>query len=147
MSPPVRFLALVTRKQLTEMLAPTYAKARNVDPNEAYERLESALTDMELLQGVQIGIWNALIAKKPKLDAAGLIELAGDKLNKRKQWKPMASTRTSEGPLAALTVLIDRGSGFGTGEAIGLLDTPDGARILKRGFELIGAHLAAEILR
>src|SRR5947209_7941737 len=47
---PMRFLGLVTRTQLVEMLAHTYAEAKNIDPNEAYTRLETSLKQLRLIE-------------------------------------------------------------------------------------------------
>lgn len=142
-----RFLALLTRAQLTEMLAPTYAKLKNIDPNEAYTRLESSLRQLELIEGLQQATWDALAKAKPDLDDQGRVDLVAKKLSKTRRYKPVTVKSADEGAFIALSVLIDRGAGVGSGEALDLLETPGGQKLLARGFGLIGAHLAKELLR
>jgi hypothetical protein len=144
---PTRFLGIVTRTQLAEMLAQTYAAARNIDPNEAYTRLDVALKTLRLIEGVQQSTWSALRAKKPDLDPSALVELVAKKLEKPRRFKALKPKRADEGGLAALTVLIDVGASVSSGEAWDLLETAEGEKLLHAGFRAIGEHLAAEMLR
>lgn len=144
---PTRFLGLVTRTQLAEMLAQTYAEARNIDPNEAYTRLDTALRNLRLIEGVQQGIWAALEAKKPDLAPAELVEAVAKRLSRPKKFKAVKAKSGSEGALAALTVLIDFGASVSSGDAMNLLESPQGEKLLREGFRIIGGHLAAEMLR
>jgi hypothetical protein len=144
---PTRFLGLVTRSVLAEMLAHTYADARNIDPNEAYVRLDVALRNLKLIEGVQYAIWNALLAQKPKLDEAELVEHVAKRLEKPRRYKALKPKRAELGPLTALTVLIDVGASVSSGEAADLLHTPEGEQLLSRGFVIVGEHLAREMLR
>jgi hypothetical protein len=144
---PVRFLGLVTRSVLAEMLSQTYAAAKNIDPNEAYTRLDVALKDLKLIEGVQNAIWAAAVAAKPKLDDSALVDLLAKRLDKAKRFKAFKPKRAESGPLAAWTVLVDAGAGYSSGEARDLLYTDEGEKLLAAGFKLIGAHLASEMLR
>jgi hypothetical protein len=143
---PTRFLGIVTRTQLAEMLAQTYATAKNIDPNEAYTRLDASLKQLRLIEGIQRGIWSALEAKKPNLSPQELVELVAKKLDKKK-FKALKPKRAEEGPLAALTILIDMGAQVSSGEAMDLLDRAEGEKLLREGFRIIGAHIASEMLR
>ena len=147
MAAPSRFLALVTRNQLAEMFAPTYARARNIDPNEAYTRLEVALRDLRLIEGLQQAAWRGLRTRKPALDDGAILDVVSTKLAKRRQYKPVPSGRSSEGAIAALIVLVDLAAGVGSGESYDLIESPEGELLLARGFELTGGHLAGELLR
>jgi hypothetical protein len=144
---PVRFQGLVTRSVLAEMLSQTYAAAKNIDPNEAYGRLDEALKDLKLIEGLQQAIWAAAVGTKPKLGDSELVDLLAKRLDKAKRFKAFKPKRTESGPIAAWTVLVDAGSGYSSGEARDLLYTDEGEKLLATGFKLLGAHLAAEMLR
>jgi hypothetical protein len=141
-----RYLALVTRAQLTEMIAPTYAKLKNIDPNEAYTRLENSLRELELIEGVQRATWRALV-EESELGDVQIVEKIAKKLMKPRKWKAATVKSADEGAYIALSVLMDRGAGVGSGEALDLLETPGGKKLLQSGFNLIGRHLAKELLR
>jgi hypothetical protein len=144
---PVRFLGMMTKSVLAEMLAHTYATAKNIDPNEAYERLDVALKDLKVIEGIQQATWASVRAKKPSLDEAGILELLAKRLEKLKRFKAFKPKRAESGPLAAFTVLVDMSAGYSSGEARDLLYTEDGEKLLAAGFKLIGEHLAGEMLR
>ncbi len=144
---PTRYMALVTRNQLAEQVAPTYARLKNIDPNEAHRRLSAALRDLELIEGLQRRTWLSLQAKKPGLDDAALVEHLAKRLEKPRKWKAAPIKADDEGAWIALSILIDRGASVGSGEALDLLETGGGQRLLARGLELAGEHLAAELLR
>jgi hypothetical protein len=144
---PRRFLALLTRGQLAEMLAPTYAALRNVDTNEAHARLEPALRDLRLIEGLQRETWRALRTAKTKLEEEELLDLVAKKLGKARRFKAAKAKGAGEGALAAVIVLVDTGAGVSSGEAFALLDTREGEALLERGLAILGDHLAAELLR
>ncbi len=145
--PPREFFALTSRAQLVEMVTPTYAKAKNLDPNDAYYALEDALRDLELIEGLQYATWDALVADHEDEDEAAIVERVRKKLKKKKRYKPAAWRSKDEGAIIALGVLIDRGAGRSSGEALDLLETDAGQELLRRGFEIVGAHLAKELVR
>jgi hypothetical protein len=129
------------------MLAHTYAQARNIDPNEAYTRLDVALKNLRLIEGVQQAIWNALREKKQDLEPNAVVDLVAKKLEKPRRFKAFKPKRADEGGLAALTILIDVGASVSSGEAWDLLETAEGEKLLRAGFKGIGEHLATEMLR
>lgn len=145
--PPQRFLSMLTRQQLAEMLAPTYAELRNVDVNEAYSRLEPALRSLKLIEGLQRETWRAVAEKKEKLDDGQLLDAINKRLGRTKRFQAMKPKRGDDGPLAALVVMVDAGAGIASGEAYGLLDTKEGELLLEKSFKILGAHLAKELLR
>lgn len=144
---PLRFLGLVTKSVLAEMMASTYAETRNVEPNEAYERLIESLKDAKLISALQHGIWSAAVAMKPKLDDSELVDQLAKKVNRAKRFQPLKPKRTESGALAAVMVLIDMGSGYSTGEARDLIHTEEGEKLVAAGCKLVGKHLAGEMLR
>lgn len=144
---PMSYIALVTRNRLAEMLAPTYGAIRNVDLNESWQRLDDALRDLRLIEAVQAATWVALQELRPELEPTTLIAKAQKTLDKRKTWKPATRRRKDEGAWIALSVRIDEAAGLASSEALSLLDTDDGQDLLDRGLDLLGAHLASQMIR
>lgn len=147
--PSPRFLSLVTRTALPEMIAPTYARLKNLDPNEAYTRLEAALANMRLLDQVQQAVWRGLESERAGMDEPQMVAHLEKRLSKKKgkRFKPVPFARKDEGAGIALTVAFDRGAGVASGEAIDLLESPGGQALFDRALELLGQHLAKELLR
>ncbi len=147
MRPPQPYFSLITKGQLAEMMSASYAKARTIDPNEAYLRLEVGLRTLPLIEGLQDSLWHALLNERPDLEESKLVALIRKKLQKRKRYRAAGWSRSDEGAWVALSLFFDQQAGVGSGEAEALLETPDGQTILDRGFELAGKHLAKELLR
>ena len=145
--PGPRFLSLITRSALPEMVAPTYAKLKNLDPNEAYHRLEQALRDLPLLDQIQQSTWRAIEAEKAGMDEASLVEHLAKRLGKTKKFKAAPMKPADEGEWLALSIAIDAAAGVASGEARDLLDSPGGQALLRKGMARFGAHLAKELLR
>ena len=143
---PQRFLSLMTKNQLAEMVAPTYALLANVDPNEAYTQLEPALKDVDLISAIQGAIWNALEREKPGTPDA-ILDLVAKKLGKPRKFRAAKVTGKDEGAWIAMGFYLRLYAGVASGEAADLLETDQGQKLLDRGFELIGTHLAKELLR
>jgi hypothetical protein len=143
---PQRFLGLVTKRALAEMLAHTYADSKNIDPNDAYLEVEQGLSDLRLVEGLQNALWSALIEARPKLDPNELIDLAGKKVDKRKSFRALKPGRADQPALAALVIALGRNSSS-SGEAVDLLDTAEGQKMLARGVRVAGELLAKAILK
>ena len=141
------YLALLTRNRLAQLLTETYAKARNVDPNEAYARLDEALKGLRLIRGLQNATWIAMQDIRPDLPPDKLVARAESALSRRKNFKAFRIRRNEEGAFAAVTILIELGAGVSTGEALGLLETDEGEALLHSGFQVIGRHLASVMIK
>ncbi len=144
---PKDYLGLVTRARLAEMIGPTYGEIRNLDLNESWERMDTALRDLRLIESVQLAIWYSLEDRRPELEPTTLVAKAETQTRKRKQWKPATRRRKDEGAWVALTVRIDEAAGVSSSEALSLLDTPEGEALLDRGLVLIADHLAAQMIK
>jgi hypothetical protein len=144
---PRRFLAILTRNVVAEMLTPSYAHARNVDLNEAALRLVDATRDVRLLAGIQEGTWLGLREKKPKLEDDEILELVLKKLERTKRFKAFKAPAKEQGGAAAVLVLADVAANMASGDAAALIDSADGARYLEAGFRAFGRHFADELLR
>ena len=141
------YLALLTRTRLAQMLTETYAKARNVDPDESYARLDEALKSLRLISGLQNATWVAMQDIRPDLPPDKLVARAETALARRKNFKAFRIRRNEEGSFAAVTILIELGAGVSTGEALGLLESDEGEALLQAGFQVLGRHLAAVMLK
>lgn len=145
--PPSAFLAQLSRAQLVEMMTPSYAKAKNLDPNDAYRRLENALRDLELIEGLQYATWHALEDQLEDEAPEAIVERVRKKMVKKKRFKAATWKTTDEGAWTALGILIDRGAGVASGEALDLLETDAGQKLLDDGLAQAGRHLAKELTR
>ena len=144
---PVDFLALLTRSQTAELLAPTYAKLRTLDANEAYTRLYNGLRDSRLLADIQFHIWQALPAQKPDWSEAQLLKSLEKKNRKSKRYRAPAWSRRDEGDWVAVGTRLDLACGYASGEAYDLLESVGGQALLASGLARLGQHLAKELLR
>lgn len=145
--PPQRFLAQMTKNQLTEMMAQTYAAVSKVDPNEAYTRLESSLKDLELIEAIQGVLWDAITESKPDASQEQILDLITKKQSKPRKFRAPKIAGKDEGAWVALGLYLDLYAGVASGEAADLLETDQGQKLLERGLDLLGAHLAKEVLR
>ena len=145
--PSPRFLSLVTRTALPEMLAPTYAKLKNLDPNEAYSRLEVGLGRMPLLDSIQQAIWRGLDEERAGLDEAQMVAHLEKRLEKKKRLRAASWRAADEGVWVAVSIALDEGAGVASGEARDLLASPGGQELLQKGLRKLGVHIAKELLR
>lgn len=147
--PSPRFLSLVTRTALPEMITPTYAKLRNLDLPEAYERLYVALGDLRLLDQVQLAVWAGLEGQKAGMDEPQLVAHLEKRMLKKqtKRFKPAVWRAQQEGDYVALSVAFDRAAGVASGEAADLLHSPVGQELFRNGLASLGKHVAKELLR
>ncbi len=131
------------------MIAPTYAKIKNLDPNDAYRMLGSALADMRLLDQVQQAIWRGLEQQRASMDEAGMVTHLEKRFAKKKgkRFKPLSYRSSEEGAYVALSIAFDRGAGVASGEAVDLLLSPGGQELFDKGLTGLGLHLAKELLR
>jgi|GEM_PF-2780510 len=139
------FLGLITKTQMARILTETYAIARNLDLDDAYSRLEIAFRSEQLLSGFQSSIFEGMTRLRPNENIDKLIQRAVKRAGRRKKFRALRIRRKDEGGWAALMIKIEMQAGFSTGEAIGMLDTPEGAALLQRGFNVLG-HEIAQIL-
>jgi hypothetical protein len=148
MRTPQRFLSMLTKNQLAEMIAPTYALLATVDPNEAYTSLEPALKDVDLISSLQGAVWNALQKEKGGgAPSDAILDAVSKKLSKPRKFRAAKVTGKDEGAWIAMGLYLRLYAGTASGEAADLLETDQGQKLLDKGFELLGTHLAKELLR
>lgn len=133
------------RADLTMLLAPTYAKARGVDEEEARERLSRALAVAAALDDVHRGVSDALAdAKGPRTSEDALMDRISAGVVARRGRAKAAETTPA---VSAVLVRLDLESGIAPEPMRATLATERGRALLEAGLREIGAHLVKELLR
>lgn len=140
-----RLPGVLTRADLARVLAPTYAKARDVDEDEASERLARALAVPAALDDVYRGISDALAdARGPRTGEDALVDkLSAGVAARRARVKPADATPA----ISAALVRLDLEIGVVSEVMRATLETPKGRALLDEGLRALGAHLVKELLR
>ncbi|MBK8010037.1 MAG: hypothetical protein IPK13_01700 [Deltaproteobacteria bacterium] len=138
---------MMNRERLTEMLTPTAAKLRNLRLDDAYHRVSEALRNPRFLADLQTSIWEGLEAERPDEPEATRLDRVEKRGQRPRRYKAATVRPSDEGAWTAFSIWLDQSANIASGEAVDLLATDDGQRILRRGLALIGRHLANELLR
>ena len=136
---------VLTRSDLVLLLAPTYAKARGVDEEEASERLARALAVPAALDDVYRGVSAALReAQGPRTSEDALVDkLSAGVVARRARAKPADGTPA----ISAALVRLDLELGLAPDAMRAMLATPKGSALLEDGLRALGAHLVKDLLR
>jgi hypothetical protein len=136
---------VLTRGDLVALLTPTYAKARDVDEEEASERLGRALAVPAALEDVYRGISAALLdAKGPRTTEDALMDrLSAGVVARRARARAAEATPA----ISAVLVRLDVEIGLVAEPMRATLATPRGRAFLDEGLRALGAHLVKELLR
>ncbi|HEX9048961.1 MAG TPA: hypothetical protein VF841_00340 [Anaeromyxobacter sp.] len=136
---------VLTRPDLARILAPTYARARGVDEEEASERLARALAAPAALDDVYGGVSDALrAAQGPRTSADALVDkLSAGVVARRARVRPAEATPA----ISAALVRLDLEIGLAPDAMRAALATPRGGALLAEGLRALGAHLVKELLR
>jgi hypothetical protein len=136
---------VLTRADLVMLVAPTYAKARGVDEEEAAERLGRALAVPGALDDLYRGISEALAeARGPRTAEDALVDrLSAGVVARRARAKAAAGTAG----IAAVLVRLDLEIGLAPEAMRATLATPKGRALLDAGLRELGAHLVKDLLR
>lgn len=144
MSYPPRLSHLATRAVVAAKLVPTYARAHNIDEEEASQRLFSALAGRLLPQLLE-ATWEAMRGKSKRLTDDGLLEKVATTLGDR----PLRPGRPA--PLSpawsAFLVLVDLEVGTASDAARRVMESEEGRRKGEEGLAEAGRFLAAELTR
>jgi hypothetical protein len=133
------------RADLARALAPTYAKAAQVDPEVAEERLLRAFASQRILDRIYEGLSAALAeAKGPRTTEDELI----DKLSAGVQAR-RAKVRAAEltPGVSAVLVLVNVEAGEAPEMMREALQSGKGRTLLEEGLKALGSHLAKELIR
>jgi hypothetical protein len=136
---------VLTRADLTLLLAPTYAKARDVDEEEASERLSRALAVPAALAELHRGVSEALAdAKGPRTAEDALMDrISAGVVARRARARPAEATPA----VSAVLVRLDLEIGLVPEAMRATLATEKGRALLDAGLREVGAHLVKELLR
>lgn len=144
MSYPPRLAHLATKKVVLAKLAPTYARAHQVDMEEALDRLDMALAG-PLMEDLLSSTWQALKATSKRPDEAALLEKVADTLADRPQRPGREAGLTPA--LSAFMVLLDIRAGTAGDAARRVLEREEGKKMVQAGLGEAGALLARELTR
>jgi len=136
---------VLPRSELVALLAPTYAAARNVDGDEAAERLASALAAPGVLDDLYRGLSAALAAARgPRTTDDALVDrLSAGVAARRGRVKPAPDVPA----ISAVLVRLDLEVGLVAEAMRATLDAPKGRALLEEGLRALGAHLVKELLK
>lgn len=144
MNHPPRLGHLATRAVIAARLAPTYAKAHNVDDAEAREQLERALKGA-LWEQLLDATWSALVGGTKRLSEEALLEKVAGTLKER-PLRPGRAAAVTPG-WSAFLVLADLEAGTAGDAARRVMESPEGQRKAAEGIAEIGQFLARELTR
>lgn len=144
MSYPPRLAHLATRAVVVAKLMPTYARAHNIDEEEASQRLSSALAG-RMLPALLDSAWSAIRGSAKRLTDDGLLEKVAATLSER----PLRPGRvaTLNPSWSAFLILADLEVGTASDAARRVMETDEGRRRGDEGLAEVGRFLAAELTR
>jgi len=140
-----RLAHVVTRGDLVALLAPTYARARAVDEEEARERLTRALAVPAALDDLYRGLSEALAETKgPRTQVDAVVDRISANIASRR-----ARARAAEATPAVSAVLVrlDLEIGLAPESMRDTLASARGSALLEQGLREVGEFLAKELLR
>ena len=133
------------RADLARALAPTYAKAAQVDPEEAEDRLLRAFASQRVLDQVYQGLSAALAeAKGPRTTEDELIDKLSAGVQARSR-KVRAAELTPA--VSAVLVLVNVELGQAPEMMREAIQGGKGQALLQEGLKALGAHLVKELIR
>lgn len=136
---------VLTRSDLVLLLAPTYAKARAVDEDEAIERLGRALAAPPALDALYRGLSAALAdVKGPRTGEDALMDRLSAQVGAR---RARAKAAEATAAISAVLVRLDLEIGLAPESMRETLASERGAALLEAGLRQLGAHLVKDLLR
>lgn len=136
---------VLTRKDLALLLAPTYAKAAEVDFDEAHERMERAVGTQAVVDALYEGLSQALFDQKgPRTKEDDLIDALSAGVQKRRsRMKPAEVTPA----ISAVLVFLNLELGYAPEMMRGTLASAKGAQMLRQGLRDLGAELIRQLIK
>jgi len=136
---------VLTRNDLTLLLAPTYMAARGVDHEEASERLARALASPATLNDLYRGLSAALAAAKgSRTSEDALMDRLSAGLQARRKYAKAADGTPA---ISAALVRLDLDIGLAPESMRDTLASPRGAALLDEGLRALGAHVVKDLLK
>jgi hypothetical protein len=133
------------RAELARMVAPTLAKAAQVDMEIAEERLSRALANQRVLDDIYAGVSAALAESKgPRTTEDELIDKLSAGVQARgRRVRPAELTPA----ISAVLVLLNVEAGEAPEMMRETLQTEKGRALLQEGLQSMGRHLIKELVR
>ena len=141
---PPRFAHLVTEPVLTARLAPSYAKAHNVDLEEARICLTTALHG-DLRDDLLEATWAAVRTRAPRFTEDTALEKIAASLGKRPD-RP-GRVKEADARWSAFWILVDLRAGTASDTARSVLESEAGQAKVREGLADAGRFLADELAR
>lgn len=135
---------VVTRKDLALLVAPTYAKAAEVDFDEAHERMERAVSSQGTVDALYEGLSQALFDRKGRKSEDELIDALSAGVQKRRSRVKAAEVTSA---ISAVLVMLNLELGYAPEMMRGTLASPKGAQMLQQGLRELGAHLLDQLIK
>jgi hypothetical protein len=136
---------VLPRADLARVIAPTYAKAAQVDPDEAEDRLQRALAIQRIADELYGGISAALAeARGPRTSEDEELDKLSAGVQKRRSRVRAAELTPG---VSAVLVSINLELGHAPEMMRDALRGEKGAALLQQGVREIGAHLVRELIR
>lgn len=139
-----RLTHVVTRTDLATLLTPTYAAAQSVDDEEAFDRLQQALGDPQLLDDLYWSLSEALTQRAQGAAPDAVMDKLSKRLQTRKGRLP-AATVTPE--IAAVAVRINLMLGLAPDSMRAVVESAKGKAALAKGLASLGVHIVAALLK
>lgn len=141
---PPRLGHLATRPVIVNRLVPTYARAHQIDEQEASQRLSRALAGA-LWEDVLAATWTAMKGRVKRLDEQMLLEKVATTLEER----PLRYGRAVEVTPAwsAFMMLLDLEIGTAGDAARRVMESEQGRKMISAGLAEAGLFLATELTR
>ncbi len=136
---------VVTRKDLALLVAPTYAKAADVDFDEAHERMERAVGSQAIVDALYEGLSQALFdAQGTRTTEDELVDALSAGVQKRRSRVKAAPITPA---ISAVMVLLNLELGYAPEMMRGTLASQKGAAMLQDGLRELGAYLVKQLVR
>lgn len=136
---------VVTRADLARLLTPTYAGARDVEEDEAHDRLVQALERPgvadDLLRGLSAGL---AAVQGPRTSEDALVDRLSAAMQARRS-KVKAAPATPA--ISAVLVRLDLEIGIAPEPMRATLATERGRALLEEGLRALGTHLVRELVK
>ncbi|WP_044180645.1 hypothetical protein [Hyalangium minutum] len=141
---PPRLGHLATRPVVVNRLVPTYAKAHQIDEQEAAQRLERAIAG-RLWEDLLAATWEAMQSRVKRLDEQKLLEKVFNTLEDR----PLRYGRVVEPNAAwsAFMMLLDLEIGTAGDAARKVMESEQGRKMISAGLAEAGMFLAIELTK
>lgn len=136
---------VITRNDLALILAPTYAKAAEVDFEEAHERMERAVGSQAIVDALYQGLSDALFDRKgPRTGEDELIDnLSAGVQKRRSRIKAVEVTPA----ISAVLVLLNLELGYAPEMMRETLASEKGSQMLRQGLRELGAGLIKQLVK